>query len=112
LKAHSKPDSSLTLRGVFNGEVSPGLELSLEIGKISLILPRSRDFWTFQDSQEVVRNKKAISLAGRSGRYVRFRLMFGPFVLAQSRLKEPLVIANGKGTIFAGQIVVSKAGAG
>jgi hypothetical protein len=105
----TKPESPLTLKEVFNGRVSPELKLTLAMGKIQLTLPRSRDFWTLQDDNEIVRNKKPISLAGRSGRYVHYRLLLGPFVLAESRLKEPLVIKNGKGSIPAGQIVVPKA---
>jgi hypothetical protein len=90
-------DSGVTLKEVFSGRLSPELKLTLEIGKIHLTLPRNKDFWTLQDSDEVVWNKKPISLAGRNGRYVRYRLMFGPFMLTESKLMEPLVYRGGKG---------------
>jgi hypothetical protein len=109
VRENTKQDGSLTLKEVFSGRVSPQLKLTLEIGKIQLTLPRTKDFWTLQDNNEVMRNKKPISLTGRSGRYVHYRLLFGPFVLAESRLKEPLVIVGGKGSIPAGQVVVSTA---
>ena len=67
VRENTKQDSSLTLKEVFSGRVSPELKLTLEIGKIQVTLPRSKDFWTLQDNNEVVRNKKPISVAGRSG---------------------------------------------
>jgi hypothetical protein len=41
--------------------------------------------------------QEANLVARRSGRNVHYRLLFGPFVLTESRLKEPLVIAEGAG---------------
>jgi len=110
MRVGSKPDKSdsITLNDLLTGRFGSALRLVLEIGKIKVMLPRSQDLWTAQADAGVVWNKKPIPIHGRNGRYIRYRLLLGSFFITESRLKKPLLIKDGKGTIPAGHIVLSR----
>jgi hypothetical protein len=110
MRVVSKQDKSdsITLNDLLTGRSGSALRLVLEIGKIKVLLPRSPDLWTTQADGGVVWNKKAIPINGRNDRYIRYRLLLGSFFITESRLKKPLLIKDGKGTIPAGHIVLSR----
>jgi hypothetical protein len=106
VRKQDKSDS-ITLNDLLTGRVGSALRLVLEIGKIKVMLPRSPDLWTQADGG-VVWNKKPIPIQGRNGRYICYRLLLGSFFITESRLKKPLLIKDGKGTIPADHIVLSR----
>jgi hypothetical protein len=101
----------MNLLDLLTGVLGSPLQLTLEIGQIKLVLPKSKNLWGAQADTGVVWNKKPIQVEGRNGRYTRYRLLLGSFFLAESKLKTPLSIRGGKGVIAAGQIAFEKAGA-
>jgi hypothetical protein len=110
MRVLSKQDKSdsITLNDLLTGRLGSSLRLVLEIGNIRVMLPKSPDLWTAQADAGVVWNKKRIPIHGRNGRYVRYRLLLGSFFITESRLKKPLLVKDGKGTVPAGHIVLSR----
>jgi hypothetical protein len=102
-----KTGKAITFKELFGSSSFPRLRLILELGKIRLILPRNIEWWGFENHGAVVWNKKPVEVRGRSGRYVRYRLALGPFIIADARLKTPLVIKGGKGVLPPRAIVVT-----
>ena len=96
VREHTKQDSSLTLKEVFSGRVSPELKLYFRTGKVFKShgdenhgLLDFAGLWRGRAEQEA-------NLARRKKRAVRsLSPAVWSFVLAELRLKEPLVIAGG-----------------
>jgi hypothetical protein len=95
----NKAGKEITFKELFGSSSFPRLRLTLELAKSRLVLPRTLEWWGFKNDGDVVWNKKPIEVRGRGGRYIRYRLSLGSFVITDARLKTPLVIKSGKGTI-------------
>jgi hypothetical protein len=105
--SRNKTGKSVTLKELFTSSFFPQLKLVLELGRIRLVLPRTPERWGLKENGAAVWNNKPIEVKGRGGRYLRYRLLLGSFVVADARLKTALVIKDGKGTIPAGAIAVA-----
>ena len=105
--SRNKPGKSITLEELLTSRSFPQLKLVLELGRIRLVLPRTPERWGLKENGAAVWNTKPIEVKGRGGRYLRYRLLLGSFVVADARLKTPLVIKDGKGTIPPGAIAVA-----
>jgi hypothetical protein len=102
-----KVGQAITFKELLGSSSFPQLKLTLELGRIRLILPRTLERWGLKDNGAAVWNKKPIEVRGRSGRYLRYRLLLGSFVIPDARLKTPLVIKDGNGIIPPGAIAVA-----
>jgi hypothetical protein len=103
----NKASKEITLKNLFHSGSFPRLSLILELANGRLTLPRTQEWWGFENDGDVVWNKKPIEVTGRGGRYIHYRLLLGSFVITDARLKTPLVIKSGKGTIPPGAITVT-----
>jgi hypothetical protein len=77
----NKASKEINLKDLFHSGSFPRLSLIPELANGRLTLPRTQEWWGFENDGDVVWNKKPIEVTGRGGRYIRYRLLLGSFVI-------------------------------